>query len=234
MLRSALKTQSLRKTSSGSSFDRSKLNISQSEKNLENALGQGKTVTKPPTHQSNPYTKPMQGKCFRCGQPGHRSNECPERTQVNLVENKSDGEDGEDSEEEEEEDKEEEEEAELCDGDIGQPIVCIVERLLLAEPYNSQCHSIFRTHYTVKKNVYNVIVDSGSCENFVSKALVKALNLETMKHSRPYKLGWIKKGAESKVTEICKVPLSISKNYMEEVECDVVEMDACHILLGCP
>ncbi|TXG69220.1 hypothetical protein EZV62_004155 [Acer yangbiense] len=27
--------------------------------------------------KSNPYAKPLPGKCFHCGMPGHRSNECP-------------------------------------------------------------------------------------------------------------------------------------------------------------
>jgi hypothetical protein len=34
---------------------------------------------------SNPYAKPILGKCFRCGQPGHRSNECPNRNPINIV-----------------------------------------------------------------------------------------------------------------------------------------------------
>ena len=80
--------------------------------------------------------------------------------------------------------------------------------------------------------VCNVIIDNGSCENFVSKAMVKALNLSTIKHPNPYKLWWIQKGIESKVGEVCKVPLSIGKIYAEEETCDVIEMDACHVLLG--
>nr|GFB10964.1 transposon Ty3-I Gag-Pol polyprotein [Tanacetum cinerariifolium] len=45
---------------------------------------------------------------------------------------------------------------------------------------------------------------------------------------------WIKNGPALKVTEICKVPLAIGKYYNELVTCDVVDMEACHVLLERP
>ena len=64
--------------------------------------------------------------------------------------------------------------------------------------------------------------------------MVKALNLPTVIHTNPYKLSWIRRGTESKVGEVCVVSLSIGKVYAEEVMCDVIDMDACYILLGIP
>ncbi|GKD44298.1 hypothetical protein Tco_1268943 [Tanacetum coccineum] len=49
-----------------------------------------------------------------------------------------------------------------------------------------------------------------------------------------YQIGWIKKGLALKVTKICKVPLAIGKHYNELVTCDVVDMEACHVLLERP
>lgn len=62
--------------------------------------------------------------------------------------------------------------------------------------------------------------------------LVKAVNLTLEKHPHPYKVDWIKRGVDLKVTELCHVPLSIGKSYQDEVNCDVLEMDACRIILG--
>lgn len=60
---------------------------------------------------------------------------------------------------------------------------------------------------------------------------MKALGLETMKHPNPYKIGWIEKGSEVKVHSMCKIPFSIGKFYQDKVTYDVVEMDACQLLL---
>lgn len=121
-------------------------------------------------------------------------------------------------------------------GDEGDVISCIVQKLLLTprQSLPNQRHSIFRTRCTINNKVCNVIVDSGSSDNIVSASLVRALGLSTEKHPTPYKIGWIKKGVDTSVQAICRIPFSIGKYYKDEVLCDVVDMDACHLLLGRP
>lgn len=80
---------------------------------------------------------------------------------------------------------------ELVGYDEGDPVICIVQKLLLTPKQQSstQRQKIFRTCCTVNGKVCEVIVDGGSSENVVSKALVKALALKTEKHPSPYKEG---------------------------------------------
>ncbi|XP_052479566.1 uncharacterized protein LOC128034765 [Gossypium raimondii] len=63
--------------------------------------------------------------------------------------------------------------------------------------------------------------------------MVEKLGLKTTKHPNPYKLQWLNNGGEIKVNKQVLVPFAIRK-YKDEVLCDVVSMDASHLLLGRP
>nr|GME07556.1 Zinc finger, CCHC-type [Ipomoea batatas] len=175
---------------------------------------------------SNPYARPMTGKCFKCGEPGHRSNECRARKAVNLVDGRT--EEGGD-EEYIEEDFEVAEEN-------GEHVSFVVRRLLYTneEKPPVQRNNIFRAYCTVLGKVCKLIIDNGSCDNIISQALVEHLNLPTQPHPKPYKLGWIREGPSVTVSKVCRVPISIGKSYEDHVICEVIDMDACHILLGRP
>ena len=63
---------------------------------------------------------------------------------------------------------------------------------------------------------------------------MKALGLIIEKHPHPYEIDWIKKGVEVIVDLICNVRLSISSLYQDILLCDVIDMDASHILVRRP
>jgi hypothetical protein len=78
-----------------------------------------------------------------------------------------------------------------------------------------------------------VIIDSGSIDNLVSTEMVEILKLETTAHSEPYKVSWLQKGHQVMVTRQCLVEFKVG-GYRDEILCDVIPMDVCHILLGRP
>ncbi|XP_019055460.1 PREDICTED: uncharacterized protein LOC109115689 [Nelumbo nucifera] len=84
---------------------------------------------------------------------------------------------------------------------------------------------------TKKDQLFELIIDSGCQENIIGRDVVRKLQLNPKKHPNPYTIGWIKEVGGVRVEEHCKVPFSIGK-YTDEVYCDIVDMDACHILLG--
>nr|GEU86879.1 transposon Ty3-I Gag-Pol polyprotein [Tanacetum cinerariifolium] len=68
------------------------------------------------------------------------------------------------------------------------------------EPFNRKLNAYVRENH--ERDMAIDFVDGGSCENLVSKELVKTLNLPTEQHFNPYKLGCIKKGPKVKVNEV--------------------------------
>jgi len=63
--------------------------------------------------------------------------------------------------------------------------------------------------------------------------LVSKFGLPTIPHPRPYSLQWLKKGNEVQVTKQALISFSVG-SLRDEVLCDVLPMDACHLLLGRP
>src|ERR1044071_7603955 len=79
----------------------------------------------------------------------------------------------------------------------------------------------------------NVIIDGGSCCNIASSELVSKLQLRTFCHPKPYKLHWMNECGELRVHRQAKVTITLG-HYEDTILCDVVPMQACHILLGRP
>lgn len=85
----------------------------------------------------------------------------------------------------------------------------------------------------VFENTCSLIVDNESCCNCCSPRLVEKLALTILPHSQPYQLQWINGDEGMVVNQQVIVKLSIG-NYKDSMPCDIVPMDACHILLGRP
>ena len=96
--------------------------------------------------------------------------------------------------------------------------------------------NLFHSTCTVNGKVCHFIIDSSSCENVVSEDSVCKLSLKVEVHSyhTGFWLAWLKQGSEIKVAHRALVPLSIGTTYKDDIYCDVLLMDACHILLGRP
>jgi hypothetical protein len=58
--------------------------------------------------------------------------------------------------------------------------------------------------------------------------------MATESHPRPYKLTWLDKKNDVTVSKRSLVSFSIGTTYKDQIWCDVVSMDACHLLLGRP
>ncbi|XP_068486578.1 uncharacterized protein [Phaseolus vulgaris] len=160
---------------------------------------------------------------------GHIASKCPNRRTMILRER------GEysiqDDESSGEEEKEDSEGAYPCEGEL-----MMIRRTLNNHPsvnHETQRENIFHTRCKVLENICSLIVDSGSCCNCCSTRMVEKLNLQLVPHPKPYKLQWINEDGELTVDKRVKVSLSMG-NYKDEILCDVVPMEACHILLGRP
>jgi hypothetical protein len=96
-----------------------------------------------------------------------------------------------------------------------------------------QRNSLFQTACKTKDRVCKVIVDSGSTDNLISTEMVEKIELETIEHPSPYRVSWLQKGHQVNVTKQCLVEFKIG-GYKDEILCDVIPMDVCHLLLGRP
>jgi hypothetical protein len=142
--------------------------------------------------RTNPYEKPTGDTCYRCGKLGHRSNVCPVRKQAALI--------NDEIVEDEEAEDDDYDGAEFAVEESPEKVNFVMQKLLLAPKEEGQRHSIFRSQCSINEKVCNMIVDNGSCENFVAKKLVDYLKLATESHVAPYSLGWVKKGPSVRVT----------------------------------
>jgi hypothetical protein len=85
----------------------------------------------------------------------------------------------------------------------------------------------------INDKICRIIVDNGSCNNITSQELVNRLELKPRRHPNPYKMQWLNHCGALCISHMVTVPFSVGK-YNDHVECDVVPMQACQLLLGRP
>ena len=173
-------------------------------------------------------------KCFRCLGYGHIASQCPNKRAMVMRGN---------GVETDEESNDEDEMPPLEDcSDVELPTegqLLVTRRALNVqvkednEGVRLQRENLFYTRCLVEGKVCSLIIDGGSCVNVASTLFVDKLGLETTKHPRPYRLQWLNNSGEVKVTKQVRVPFTIGR-YHDEVNCDVVPMQASHLLLGRP
>lgn len=93
--------------------------------------------------------------------------------------------------------------------------------------------NIFQTKCKMQGRLCDLIIDGGSESKCVSQSLVTQLNLKTRPHPHPYKMKCLDSNTSGTVSKQCLVSLTLG-TYINEVLCDVLEMDAFHLLLGRP
>nr|KYP60414.1 hypothetical protein KK1_022819 [Cajanus cajan] len=179
-------------------------------------------------------SKSSEIKCFKCLGRGHIASQCP--TKKTMVLKAQDhysilDESTSSSSSSEDEAIDSEEEILPCEGNL-----LLVRRILSNESSEidqSQKENVFHTRCKVLENTCSLIVDNGSSSNCCSTRLVDKLALTTKPHPKPYKMQWTNEERGIVINQQASIPISIGK-YKEEVLCDIVPLEAPHVLLGRP
>ncbi|XP_074267334.1 uncharacterized protein LOC141590662 [Silene latifolia] len=197
------------------------------------------TKATPKNAESVKETSLSKVRCFKCQGFGHYQSSCPNKRVVTLREAVSYRDELAEEEErlgsvfnfDEAENEEEEERYEAPNFDT---VLVLCSLQVQAETIDTdQREQLFHTKCQVNNKWCSVIIDSGSCTNVASDEMVKKLGLATVVHPKPYALHWLNDGNSVKVTKQARIGLAMG-SYTDNVLCDVIPMDACHVLLGRP
>ncbi|XP_051127619.1 uncharacterized protein LOC127249069 [Andrographis paniculata] len=172
--------------------------------------------------------------CFKCQGRGHIASQCPNQKTMILnkfgeYETESENEEGVDQRVDEKNNTDDD-----SDSGVGLSLVTLRALSTMSRTFDEeQRENLFQTRCIIGGKVCSLIIDSGSCTNIVSELAVRKLNLLTTPHPKPFKLQWVSNCGELNVNKQVTVSIKIN-NYKDEVVCDVLPMQACHVLLGRP
>ncbi|KAF7835915.1 uncharacterized protein G2W53_010774 [Senna tora] len=234
----AVKTYSKSKAKWGatwSKFDEQRNDkVLETPKNKDKGTFIHKGTTNSSSFTSNPRHRDL--KCFKCQGLGHIASECPNKRTMVLRGKEIVSESDDDSFHSSMPSLED---ASSDDEDVQYPVKgesLVVRRVLnssVKEESLEQRENIFHTRCLIMGKMCSMIIDGGSCTNVASTTLIDKLGLKCEKHPAPYRLQWLNESGEVKVTKQVVIAFFIGK-YEDEVICDVVPMQASHLLLRRP
>ncbi|XP_022019990.1 uncharacterized protein LOC110920060 [Helianthus annuus] len=170
-------------------------------------------------------------RCFQCQGLGHIASECPNKWIItraefeDLVGPKFD----------EEPNRQQDTNEVVIGPDEGDCLV--IHRALnvtAIQCENLQREALFHTRCTIRDKVCSLVIDGGSCTNVASQTMISKLSLSTEPHPSPYDIQWLNQGKGIRVSNRVLLSFSIGNLYKDEIWCEVIPMDACHVLLGRP
>ncbi|KAK1680979.1 hypothetical protein QYE76_041827, partial [Lolium multiflorum] len=194
------------------------------------------------TASSKASTGPSNVTCFKCGTQGHKSFECKNTKVMITMENGDIETLSEDEYEamvqatvanEEAYDEDSGEDPLLCVHDPNPSLVVTRVLTTQTQAMEDQRCNIFQTRAGIGGKSIKVIIDGGSCHNLASTELCEKLNLTLRKHPHPYHIQWLSDKGNVKIQHTVTVNFKIGP-YEDTIECDVVPMTVCHMLLGRP
>lgn len=109
----------------------------------------------------------------------------------------------------------------------------LARRVLLGKKVLKPCQRRNLTGCKSRSNCWKMIVDSGGIDNLVAEEMVQKHGLKRVRHPCPYRINWLQDEHSLGVREYCLVDFQIGQ-YVDQVLCDIVDMNSCHILLGSP
>jgi hypothetical protein len=97
---------------------------------------------------------------------------------------------------------------------------------------NLHQHNLFYIFFIINDYRARTIINGGSCNNLVSADFVTEIGLTIRAHTHSYYIHWLNNSGKAKVSHTVYVHFSIGT--YDYVDCDVVPMQSCSLLLGRP